>query len=429
MNKHRGALLALPTVIALTLGGVALATPALADTAPSITPVGGTDDPQVAGPTTDGQQGTGAAAPVPGEDVDLVAPTPATGEDADVVAPTPVPGEDADAVAPTPVPDEDADPVAPAAPEEVLVVEAPQADPVTTDVAGAAALDVTAPVEGEVLPRRGVVVRGTAVGAASVVVDTPSGGSLETVAADGSFSSEVWFESGTRGATITVTARDASGATLQEVTRTVLVDVPAMPAPTLSIPRDGSVVVGEPGRWDGAPHVLAFAVGGTGVPGARVYPKFSPLGDTPPFGYGGDDVRVAADGTWHHVLFVPAGRYLLTVGQVLVDASPQQFAVSDDSPLASAVVTVAAPAEALAPDAGAAPDRGGEASATGGDSVELLPAAAPRRPEAPSLAHTGAGEHQGDALLGGLFLLGLGAVAAVTGRRRASGGRRPGTRG
>jgi len=416
MKDYEAAALALPTIVALTLGGVALtAAPALAETAPVVTgetasaPDGATAPAGVATAEDGGADGAGTdgaagAAPVeqPAE-VPAEAEAPA-GADAVPTAPdTTEPTEPAESepASPTaPAPALDADPAAEAAPEE------PEA----------ALFSLVSPVQGQVVTESGLTASGTVGFAGTIDVTTPEGELLASaLVVPGDWSLDFGFPEGPAGPhRVVVTATDAAGPTVRAVeTRDVVLDVPTSPAPTITAPV-GPQVTARPSSWVDAPEGWGdVTFRGTGVAGSEIDIDLDRTDGGDAFGHGHDPIVVQADGTWEYVdllqadagwrvsvrQYVPGVRYL---------ASLPSARVSRDFRLVAAAVAPVVPAAPVLPvETVVVPAAAG--------SPVTAAAARPATPAA--LAQTGA-DHAGDAALAGLGLLVLGTAAAVVARRR-----------
>ncbi|NIJ06149.1 LPXTG cell wall anchor domain-containing protein [Frigoribacterium faeni] len=413
MKDYKAAALALPTIVALTLGGVALtAAPALAEPAPATTagasaaPVDeGVPAGEPAVGDADGAATDGAAGAAPTEtpaEVPAEAEAPA-GADAVPTAPdTTEPTEPAESepASPTaPAPALDADPAAEAAPEE------PEA----------ALFSLVSPVQGQVVTESGLTASGTVGFAGTIDVTTPEGELLASaLVVPGDWSLDFGFPEGPAGPhRVVVTATDAAGPTVRAVeTRDVVLDVPTSPAPTITAPV-GPQVTARPSSWVDAPEGWGdVTFRGTGVAGSEIDIDLDRTDGGDAFGHGHDPIVVQADGTWEYVdllqadagwrvsvrQYVPGVRYL---------ASLPSARVSRDFRLVAAAVAPVVPVAPVLPvETVVVPAAGSPTTA-----------AAARTATRSALAQTGA-DHAGDAALAGLGLLVLGAAATVVARRR-----------
>ena len=408
MTTTRGALLALPTVLALTLGGAAwTAGPAIA--APS--PVAERPAELAPGPEAGPER---TPEPVPADPAGPPAPEPS-------VAPTPAPSpEEAEPVAPAPAP----------APVPVAVDGQQQAV--------AEPLVLTSPAVGEL--RRDLQLRlgGEAVGAARIRWSSPDVEGLrgdELVTAD-RFTAVTDLPSDVPTTfTVTVVALDAEGVERGRVDRLVAVDVPRSPAVTITSPAQGAVLLSDPIRWGpgAAPTVPdwgTFRVTGTGTPGQYLALGLEALDLDSDFGTDGPAVRVGADGRWVLDIARPFGTWRVSVAQFALEDVREEDGwtsgrvtsrLSPDSVVDVRLVASAAPGDAPALPAGTP-----ATALPVGTTTTLVPTAA--APHRRSLASTGTDASTGAALLTGLLLAGVGAAGVALGGRRRS-ARREGVRG
>ena len=394
MTKTWGALLALPTAIALGLGGLAVAAvPASAEPAPV-----------TSAPAPD------ATAPAPSEEVPTEAAPTQEVPVAEVPAPE-APVED--------VPGE-------AAPE----VDAGATEEAPVDLGAADALVLTSPAVGEVRRDLELRIEGESPGAESVEYSTSDprvhGGQVGGVPRFAFDTGLPWDVAPTL--TVTVRSLDAAGVELGRVERLVTIDVPTSPAVTITSPATGSVLASDviDRGPDGGPTTPGwgwFRVTGTGAPGQYLDLKLEALDLDSDHGTDGPDVRVGADGRWTLDIARPFGTWRVRVAQFgLEDVRREDgFSIgrvtSRLSPYASIDVRLV-PTEAVPPVVApvVAPVLPSTVPTT------LVPAARPA-PSRAALASTGSAEGAGDALLLGSLLAGLGAAAVVVGRHRASGRR------
>jgi len=423
MKDYKAAALALPTIVALTLGGVALtAVPALAEPAPATT-AGASAAPV--------DEGVPAGEPAVG-DTDGAATDGAAGA-APTETPAEVPGEaPAEEEAPA-VPDVSAEPDAtdvpgaPAGAEPAEPATDPAAAPATSPsgpVGGAGAqaaadpegFTVTAPLDGALLPSAGVVVTVEVPAGSTVAIDTApdQGGSYEVT---GGVVSEPFSLSASTVPVehvVTVQVTGPDGTDLGTVERRVVVPaLSVLPAPVLASPGAGDVVVGVP-YGTGDVSSLGLEMAGSGVAGATIDVELLALDPVVPWGYDDEPAVVAADGTWADVVWMPAGTWRLSAAQQSFDADG--FATSLPSAADSVDVRVAAPAAAPAVEPVAPP-------AAGPVTVSLADAPAPRvepalaAPRPRALASTGTDETTPWAGLVGTALVALGGLALVVARR------------
>jgi LPXTG-motif cell wall-anchored protein len=406
MKDYKAVALALPTIVALTLGGVALtAAPALAETAPAATAETSPAAPaaEVAGPdATD----DGAGAPT----AEVPAETAETGSADETAAPTPLPTEAGEAPAAPVVTD------APALPTETEA--APGADEQVEVAAEPAGFSVISPLDGALLPSAGVVLTVDVPAGSTVSADTgPGGGGVYLVSPGSTFShsfhlpaSDVPVE---HVVTVQVTGPDGSdlGATQRRV---VVPALTALPAPVLTSPATGDTVVGAP-YTSGSFSTGAFLLTGTGVAGAVIDVDLLALDPVVAWGYGHDPIVVGADGTWTHGVWTPYGAWRVSVAQQTVDGNG--FATSLPSTFSSADVRVvrpdAAPTTPVVPSTAPVVRPAAQVTAAG----PLLRAAAAEAPRRGALASTGTDESTPWAGLAGAGLVVLGGVVLVVARR------------
>jgi len=400
MTTTRAALLALPTVLALALGGAAWA-----------------EAPATAAPVPPAQQ---PAEPAP-------APRPGAGPGPEPT-PEPVPADPArppapePSVAPTPTPSpEEAEPVAPAAAPSPAAVDEPQE-------ALAEPLVLTSPAAGEVRRDLQLRLEGEAAGAARIRWSSPDVGELRgyELVTDDRFTAVTGLPSDVPSTfTLTVVALDVAGLERGRVDRLVTVDVPTSPAVTITSPAQGAVLVSDPIRWGpgAAPTVPdwgAFRVTGTGTPGQYLDLELEALDLDSDFGTDGPAVRVGADGRWVLDIARPFGTWRVRVAQFALEDVREEdgFVVGRMTSRLSpyAVVDVRLVASA-APGVGPALP-GTPSTAVPVGTTTLVPTAV--APHRRSLASTGTDASTGGALLTGLLLAGLGAAGVALGRRRAS---------
>ena len=321
MKNTLSAAVALPTVVAIALGGLLMAAPA-ASAAPA--PV---------------EQSEGGAVPVE-ETTPVTSPTP---------TPTPEPEPAADQ--PEAVVDEAE---APAAPEDAAApapapAPAPAVDEMSADAVEAqAAFEVASPVEGQVLSSAGVRVVGTAPAGSQVEISSTGDTGVVVPVVDGAFDEPVSLPAQATAASNVITVRvvGADGADLGTVQRTVVVaGLPTSAAPVISTPVDGSAVEGVPFE-SGDLETGVVDLAGTGTPGASVEVGLDAVDPVVAWGYGYDPVVVGADGTWADWVFMPYGTWRISVSQSAQDADG--FATALSSRAVSVVVDVLRPRAAAA---------------------------------------------------------------------------------
>ncbi|OII22325.1 hypothetical protein [Frigoribacterium sp. MCBA15_019] len=327
MKNTLSAAVALPTVVAIALGGLLMAAPA-ASAAPA--PV---------------EQSVGGAVPVD-ETAPAEAPAPpATPERAPVDEPGDVETE-------APVVDE------PAAAADDAVASTPTADAATTPTAAEVptaeaavepAFAVTSPAQGQVLASAGVRVEGTApTGSRVVVTSSDDGSGVVVPVVDGTFAEAVSLPalSTAESYTVTVQVTGADGAELGVIERTVVVaGLPTNAAPTISTPGDGSVVEGIP-YTSGDFDTGAIEITGTGTPGAIIDLDLDGIDPDVSYGYDYEPAVVKADGTWAEAGYRPYGTWRVSIRQLTVDADG--FVTALPSSYVSVVVDVVPPAAAPA---------------------------------------------------------------------------------
>lgn len=408
MKDYKAVALALPTIVALALGGAALtAAPAAAEPAPIVTtevspaPVvedaSGVDAGDADGTASDGDAG---ADPVE---------TPA---DADV----PVEPEATESAPAEPEPTgiETAEPAAvpEIVPDDGAAVEA--AAPGDPD---AGSFSLASPAQGQVFTEFGLTVSGTADFVGRVDVTTPEGVSLtSTLVVPGEWSLDVGFFEGPAGPRrIVVTATDAAGPTVRAVeTRDVVFDVPTSPAPTITAPV-GPTVTADASSWPDAPEGWGeVTFRGTGVAGSEIDIDLERTDGGDPNGHGHSPIVVQPDGTWAYVDLLQADAGWRVSVRQFVDgveyiSSLPSARVSRDFRLVSPVGAPVTPVAPLPPVETVVVPVPVVASP--------VTASAVRPASRPALAQTGV-DHAGDAALAGLGLLVLGTAAALLGRRR-----------
>jgi LPXTG-motif cell wall-anchored protein len=398
MKDYKAAALALPTIVALTLGGVALtAAPALAGQAPI------TSEPAEEASADDAPADDGAGAPSTeaAADGDVLQPADAAPQGGSSSVPTPPDMPDTPDAVDGVVDGADA----PAAGEEAPV-EAQAEVPFA----------LVSPTQGQVFTEFGLVVAGTVDFAGTIEVRSPDGLLLgSALVAPGEWSIPVsFFEQPAGPLRLVVTAISAADPTVRAVeTRDLLFAVPTSPAPTITAPA-APVVTAEAWPGSGTPvgsGVVTFR--GTGVAGSEIDIEIERTDGGEASGHGHDPIVVQPDGTWIYVDSLQTdAAWRVSARQFVTGAV---FLTSRPSAWASRDFRLAAPAPAPAP-----------APPVVDPSVTIIAAVAEPpavtattvRPVArPALAHTGA-EHVGDAALAGLALLVLGSAATLVGRRR-----------
>jgi len=316
MKNTLSAAVALPTVVAIALGGLLMAAPA-ASAAPA--PV---------------EQSEGGAVPVE--------------ETAPVTSPTPAPT--AEPEVPAAEPELTAEPGAPVAdPEPAADAEVAQAAAASPTAEAAADPDVTvsSPVDGQVLTSAGVRVEGTVPVGSRVAVTTSEGTGGDVPVIDGAFAEAVSLPalSTTASYRVTIRVTGADGADLGSIDRTVVVPgLPTSTAPTLSSPTDGSFVEAVPDA-PGYAATGTVTLVGTGTPGATVDVDLEPVFPETAYGYDDAPPVVRADGSWTDDVSVPFGRWRFSASQLVVDADG--FVTSLPSRAVSVVVDVARPVAAF----------------------------------------------------------------------------------
>lgn len=416
MTKTWGALLALPTAIALGLGGLAVtAVPASARPAP----VASAPAPDATAPSPS-EEVTDGGAPTQEAPVEEVPMQEAPVEEVPVGAGA---AFEAEATEEVPVELEAADEVADAA-ADVADAEADAADP----------LVLTSPAVGEVRRDLELRIEGVSPGAESVEYSTSDprvrGGQVGGVPRFAFEAGLPWDVAPTL--TVTVRSLDAAGVELGRIERVVTIDVPTSPAVSITSPATGSVLLADvldrgPDAGPTTPEWGWFRVTGTGVPGQYLALGLEALDLDSDYGTDGPNVRVGADGRWSLDIARPFGTWRVRVAQFGLEDVRQEDGftlgrvTSRLSPYASIDVRLV-PTQAAPPVAApvVAP------VATSAVPTTLVPAARPAARPAPSrsaLASTGSADGTGDALLVGSLLAGLGAAAVALGRRRASGRR------
>jgi hypothetical protein len=316
MKKNVSAAVALPTVVAIALGGLLMAAPASAAPAPV-------------------EQSEGGAVPVE--------------ETAPAADPTPTAEPEPAADQPEAVVDEAE---APAAPEDVPApAPAPAVDETSADAVEAeaeAAFEVASPVEGQVLSSAGVRVAGTAPAGSQVEISSTGDTGVVVPVVDGAFDEPVSLPAQATAASNVITVRvvGADGADLGTVQRTVVVaGLPTSAAPVISTPVDGSAVEGVPFE-SGDLETGVVDLAGTGTPGASIEVGLDAVDPVVAWGYGYDPVVVGADGAWADWVFMPYGTWRISVSQSAQDADG--FATALSSRAVSVVVDVLRPRAAAA---------------------------------------------------------------------------------
>lgn len=408
MKDHKAVALALPTIVALTLGGVALtAAPALAEPVP----IGTTE--AVPAPVAEDAAGVDVGDATDGDAGVVPVETPTgAGVDVPIEPEQTEPTEPTEAIEPTPTEVETAEP---AAVPEAVPAEGAAPSAAAPGDQDAALFSLVTPAQGQVFTESGLTVSGTVDFAGQVDVTTPEGARLgSSLVVPGDWSIDIGFFEGPAGPRrMVVTATDAAGPTVRAVeTRDVVLDVPTSPAPTITTPA-GPTVTAVASSWSDAPEGWGeVTFRGTGVAGSEIDIDLDRTDGGDPFGHGHDPIVVQPDGTWAYVDLLQADAgWRVSVRQYVPGveylASLPSARVSRDFRLVAAVAVPVAPALPVLPVATA-----------------VVPAAAPPvaapavRPASRSvLAQTGS-DHSGDAALAGLGLLVLGTAAAFVGRRR-----------
>ncbi|MBF4579815.1 LPXTG cell wall anchor domain-containing protein [Frigoribacterium sp. VKM Ac-2530] len=401
MKDYKAVALALPTIVALTLGGVALtAAPALAEPAPIATTEAASAAPEDA---IAADEGAGApAVEVPAEAVE-----PEEAGEPDAVEPEesvdPEPGEAAE---PEAVEPEEA--AAPASEAPATGDAAAQVDAEPTE------FSVTSPLDGAVLPSAGVVVTAEVPeGSAVRMSSSPDGGGRYEPSSGTSISQAFFLEASTVPVehVVTVQVTSPDGRDLGSVQRRVVVPALApLPAPVLVTPATGAAVVGVP-YSSGDFSTGAIELSGTGAPGAVIDVDLLALDPVVPWGYDDEAPLVAADGSWQDVVWMPYGSWRVSAAQQSVDANG--FATSLRSTFDSIDVLVVEPDTAPAAPASPAVLPVVETTAV----VPVVPARSvvPSLPRA--LASTGTDEATPWAGLVGTGLVLLGGASLVVARR------------
>lgn len=406
MKDYKAVALALPTIVALTLGGVALtAAPALAEPAP-ITATEAA--PAAVEDAAAADQGAGApAVEVPAEAVE---PQEAVDPEAVELEETAEPEEAAEPEA--------ADPEA-VEPEEALApapaAEAPAVGDAEVQIAAEPTeFSVTSPLDGTVLPSAGVVVTAEVPEGSEVRMSSSPGGGGRYEPSSGTSISQAFFLDASTVPVehvVTVQVTSPDGRDLGSVQRRVVVPaLAALPAPVLVTPRSGDVVVGAP-YASGSYSTGAIELTGTGAPGATIDIDLLALDPVVAWGYGDEAPVVAADGSWQDGVWMPYGSWRVSAAQQSFDANG--FATSLRSAFDSTDVLVVEPAAAPAVPAAPAVLPVLETTAVG--PVIQARSAVPSLPRA--LASTGTDETTPWAGLVGTGLVLLGGVALVVGRK------------
>ena len=356
MKKNVSAAVALPTVVAIALGGLLIAAPeATAAPAPVEHSDGGAVSVVEAAPASEPSGSAPSGRPVEAE-----APV---AEQPDVQQP--VAGQP-DVEQPV----VEADPVDDSVPAPAEEAAVPSADAVEVDAPAAdaesAPLTVTSPSQGQIVTETGLTVSGTADFVGTVDVTTPEGEQLASLRVEpGPWSVPFSLPEGAAAGPrrIVVTAGSAS-TVLQVETRDVVFDVPTSVAPTITSP-SGPVVVatsrtenGLAGDWGG------YVVRGTGTPGSEIDIDISRTDGGESFGHGHDAILVRPDGTWTYSAalqldagwrvaarqFVPGGDFPASFPSPFVSVAFRFVAPA----VAQPIVPAAAVSSAVAP---AAPGR------------------------------------------------------------------------
>lgn len=399
MKDYKAVALALPTIVALTLGGVALtAAPALAEPAPITTTEAA---PAAVEDAAAADQGAGApAVEVPAEAVE-----PQEAVDPEAVEPEEAAGLE-EAAEPEAVEPEEA--LAPAA-------EAPAVGDAEVQItAEPTEFSVTSPLDGTVLPSAGVVVTAEVPEGSEVRMSSSPGGGGRYEPSSGTSISQAFFLDASTVPVehvVTVQVTSPDGRDLGSVQRRVVVPaLAALPAPVLVTPRSGDVVVGAP-YASGSYSTGAIEVTGTGAPGATIDIDLLALDPVVAWGYDDEAPVVAADGSWQDGIWMPYGSWRVSAAQQSFDANG--FATSLRSTFDSTDVLVVEPA--AAPAVPAAPAVLPVLETTAVVPVIQARSAVPSLPRA--LASTGTDETTPWAGLVGTGLVLLGGVALVVGRK------------
>jgi len=347
MKNTLSAVVALPTAVAIALGGFLMITPA-ASAAPAA----------VVTPVETGPDATVPDQTVPDQTVPVETVPVETVPDQTVPVET-VPGE---AVPVETVPGE-------AAPGETAPVEddpsggatpSPSAEPAPSARPSAAAIaapgfTVESPVDGQLLESAGVRVEASVPAGSTVELSSPSAGGVRVVVADGVFSSAFELPAAATAArhTISLQVTGPDGADLGTVDRDVVVaGLPTSAAPTISAPVDGGTVVGV--YYTASDFETgAILLEGTGTPGASIDIDLAAIDPVVAWGYDDREPVVSADGTWSRSVYMPYGLWRVSVGQSAIDADG--FTTVLPSETASVVVRVVRPAGEVAVPADAAP--------------------------------------------------------------------------
>jgi LPXTG-motif cell wall-anchored protein len=411
MKDYKAVALALPTIVALTFGGVALtAAPALAEPAPITTTEAA---PAEAEDAAAADQGAGAPAvevpaEVPAEEA--VADAPDGAEDAGE------PEEAADAEGAEP--EEAVEPEA-VVPEEAAAPadEAPAAGDAEAQIAAEPTeFSVTSPLDGTLLPSAGVVVTAEVPeGSAVRMSSSPGGGGRYEPSSGTSISQAFFLDASTVPVehVVTVQVTSPDGRDLGSVQRRVVVPALApLPAPVLVTPATGAAVVGVP-YSSGSYSTGAIQLAGTGAPGATIDIDLLALDPVVPWGYDDEAPVVAADGSWQDVVWMPYGSWRVSAAQQSFDANG--FATSLSSAFDSTDVLVVEPA--TAPAAPATPVVLPVVETTAVVPVAQARSTVPSLPRA--LASTGTDETTPWAGVAGTGLVLLGGAALVVARRRS----------
>ncbi|WP_423923452.1 hypothetical protein ACPEEZ_05090 [Frigoribacterium sp. 2-23] len=393
MTNRRGALVALPTVLALALGGTLLgAASASAETAPA-SAVAPEASPSASAPIESGAPAPEPSTVEPAVDEPAVVEPAPTETDTESDAATPAAGDDA-SVAPV----------------------APQAQPeagAETEIAAEPAYTITSPIQGQVLTSLGVVIRGTAPAGSGIDVrygDEPTGGELLDST---DFAVPFYFGDDVPSATtLTITITGPDRTVLGVESRDVIVDVPTLEAPVITSPSFGQTLGLIPLSGYEHPGWTAFRFSGMGDPGSFLSYRYEPIGHAPNYGSDYNPPQVAADGTWVVGDALPVGRWRLLVSQYGLDA--EGFLSTRTSAPAVTEFELVRPVSASTPVT---------PPTTQPVATVLVPTAT--RPVAAAatgpLAYTGS-DGSGEAALAGLLLLGVGVGAVVVARRRATRG-------
>ena len=384
MKDYKAVALALPTIVALTLGGVALtAAPALAEPAPITTTEAA---PAAVEDAAAADQGAGApAVEVPAEAVE-----PQEAVDPEAVEPE-------EALAPAPAAE------APAVGDAEVQIDAEPTE-----------FSVTSPLDGTVLPSAGVVVTAEVPEGSEVRMSSSPGGGGRYEPSSGTSISQAFFLDASTVPVehvVTVQVTSPDGRDLGSVQRRVVVPaLAALPAPVLVTPRSGDVVVGAP-YASGSYSTGAIELTGTGAPGATIDIDLLALDPVVAWGYDDEAPVVAADGSWQDGVWMPYGSWRVSAAQQSFDANG--FATSLRSTFDSTDVLVVEPA--AAPAVPAAPAVLPVLETTAVVPVIQARSAVPSLPRA--LASTGTDETTPWAGLVGTGLVLLGGVALVVGRK------------